>query len=90
MKVSIFNICSEWLEGLKFSTEMALNNAGEKEFDYVLILWNPSREIEEYLSWLDAHLEFYDEDLKGIKLHTFYYKTDDNLSFIENLRSCFN
>ena len=82
MKVSGFNICSEWLEGLKFSTEMAIENAGN-DLDYILILWNPSKEVFDYSTKiiLNSNIE---------KIYIETYKTDESLSFIENLRNCFN
>jgi len=74
MRVSVFNICSEAIDLLKFSTKYAFENAGN-EFDYILILWNPSKEVEDYAKEVG---------------NVFYYKTDKNLDFIQNLRNCFN
>lgn len=79
MKVSIFNICSEALDMLKFSTKMAFENAGN-EFDYVLVLWNPSKEVEDWAK----------NGFMKKNFHIFYYNTDTKLRFIENLRNCFN
>lgn len=91
MKVSVFNICSDALDMLKFSTEIAMLNAGN-EFHYVLILWNPSKEV---LNWIEKEnginriidrIEFQN----NIGFNYFFYETDNSLSFIENLRNCFN
>jgi len=79
LRASVVNICSEALDLLKFSTDMALENAWS-ELDYILILWEPSKEVKEYAKFL--------EDVIGA--HCFYYKTKPSLSFIENLRGCFN
>mgnify|MGYP001615346406 CR=1 FL=1 len=66
MKVSVFNICSEALDMLKFSTEMAIKNAGN-ELDYIMILWNPSQEVEDFIDGLKRQM-FYLED-SGIVQH---------------------
>lgn len=84
-RISVFNICSEAIDMLKFSSEIALANA-ENELDYILILWNPNQEVEDYT---DSLIEKYQNDEK-IKVHKFYYKTNSELRDIENLRQCFN
>jgi len=75
MKVSVFNIVSEALDMLKFSSKTALENAGN-EFDYIIICWKPTEEV---LDWI-----------KGRNFEYHLYQTDSSLNFIQNLRNCFN
>jgi hypothetical protein len=73
--LAVFNIVSESLDLLKFSSESAIKNAGI-DFEYVIIVWEPSDEVIEYIEsngWL------YNE-----------YESRDEFSQIENLRNCFN
>lgn len=82
MEVTVFNICSTALDMLKFSTEMAIENAGTDEIYYLIVLWNPTTEVLDYLGELSE--KYVD------KIGCTIYKTDKSLSFIENLRNCFN
>lgn len=75
MTISVFNICSNWLEGLEFSSKIACENAQE-DLHYFLILWNPSKEV---LDWV-----------KENDIDYFLYNTDESLTKIQNLRQCFN
>jgi|TARA_B100001971_G_scaffold214181_1_gene250321 GT2 family glycosyltransferase len=75
MNVSVFNIVSDALDMLKFSSSLALKNAGQK-VDYIVICWKPREDV---LNWIkDNNFEYH------------LYQTNNNLNFIQNLRNCFN
>lgn len=82
IRVSVFNICTSAVDLLKFSSKMAIENAGTKDFDYIIVLWNPSKEV------MDCLADLWDK--YGDMIGSVFYKTDDNLDFIQNLRNCFN
>jgi len=93
MKVSVFNICTDALDMLKFSTYYATENA-YNEFDYILILWNPSEEVK---CWATSNAKVlathYGDEKNPIlkdEMHIYYYETKKDLDFIQNLRNCFN
>jgi len=73
MRVSVVNFCSTALEMLKFSTESLLENAGTGDFDYLVVTWNPSPEVE---AWLDAQPSIYRAR----------YQTDNSFDYVPNLR----
>jgi hypothetical protein len=77
MKVSVVNFCSTALDMLDFSSRMLIDRAGTKDFDYVVVTWNPSPEV---VAWI-----------KGFKptvgLHHAEYFTDKSLAYIPNLRA---
>ncbi len=89
MGVSVYNIVSEALDLLDFSTKYAIENSG-MDFTYILIVWNPSKEV---MNWIEE--ERYKQYLngsnsKGMGFSYYRYKTNSNLGFLPNLRSCFN
>ncbi len=67
------NFCSTAMDMLLFSTQSALSNAGTGEFDYVVVTWNPSPDVEEWL-----------ESQRG--LYRARYETDESLDYVPNLR----
>jgi len=84
-KISVFNIVSQAVDLLDFSTKYAMLNAG-MPFNYVLILWNPSKEV---LDWIEnKNYEKYSNI--NIDFYHFFYYTNEGLNFIQNLRNCFN
>lgn len=73
MRVSIVNFCSTALEMLKFSTERMWTNAGTDDFDYIVVVWNPSPEVE---AWL-----------RDNTINSRYYETRTELAYVPNLRA---
>jgi len=62
---------------LDFSTEMLIANAGTDDFDYLVTVWNPTPEVERWLS----------EHPRAIR---FDYQTNPKLNFVPNLRAMMN
>ena len=60
---------------LKFSTKLAIENAG-CDFDYIVMCWNPTSEV---LEWIDAN-----------GFEHYIYSSDKRMSFVENHRSMIN
>lgn len=76
MRVSVVNFCSNALEMLKFSTQELILHAGTDDFDYIVVTWNPSQEVQ---AWLDAS-----------KIKQVHYKHDPNISYVPNIRRMMN
>ena len=77
MRVSVVNFCSTALDMLEFSSRELLRTAGTEEFDYLVVTWNPSPEVQQ---WLEAHPE-------AVQVE---YPTDPELDYVPNLRQMFN
>ena len=77
MRVSVVNFCSTALDMLKFSTEMLRKFAGTDDYDYLVVTWNPSPDVQEYL---DLHRE----------IIQVAYQTDPQRAYVPNLRLMFN
>ena len=77
MRVSVVNFCSSRVDMLDFSTEMLIANAGTGDFDYVVVVWNPTSEVEQ---WLVDHPRCIRAD----------YRADPALNFVPNLRAQMN
>ena len=54
-RVSIFNCVSNALEMLKFSSKGILENAGYNDFDYIIVHWNASEEVMNYLHEIEEN-----------------------------------
>lgn len=77
MRVSIVNFCSTAIDMLKFSSRMLTKYAGTNDYDYIVVTWNPSPAV---IEWLAGEPEI-------IRLD---YKTRRDLDYIPNLRQMFN
>lgn len=77
MRVSIVNFVSTALEMLKFSSEMLLQNAGTEDFDYLVVTWNPTNKVAQ---WIWQH-----EEIIPIS-----YNTNMQYAYVPNLRLMFN
>lgn len=73
MRVSVVNFCSTALDMLAFSTEMLILNAGTDDFDYIVVTWNPSIEVIEWIT----------ERPRIIRVD---YQTDPRFAYVPNLR----
>lgn len=84
MRVSVVNFCSTALDMLDFSSRMLLENAGTDDFDYIIVTWNPTPEVEKWIA-----------DQKGqrndrIQIWRGCYFTSKALAYVPNLRAMFN
>lgn len=77
MRVSVVNLCSTAIDMLKFSSRMLMENAGTNDYDYIVVTWNPTPAVVE---WLDGEPEI-------VRVE---YKTNPDLAYIPNLRAMFN
>lgn len=77
MRVSVVNFCSMAVDMLKFSSRMLMKYAGTNDYDYIVITWNPSPEV---IEWLAGEPEIIRVD----------YKTKRDLDYVPNLRQMFN
>jgi len=77
MRVSIVNFCSTAVEMLDFSSKMMQENAGTKDFDYIVVTWKPTPEV---LVWIKEHPEVIQVE----------YQTNENLGYVPNLRAMMN
>lgn len=84
MRVSVVNFCSTAVDMLDFSSRMLLENAGTDDFDYVIVTWNPSPEVK---NWVKAH-----SCPRGSRMSFLWgqYITDKALDYVPNLRGMFN
>lgn len=77
MRVSVINFCSTALDLLDYSTSLLMQNAGTDDYDYIIVTWNPSPEVAE---WIAARPYIQRID----------YETDFTLDYVPNLRQMFN
>ena len=81
MRVSIFNCVSNAYEMLRFSSDAILNNSGYDNFDYIIVVWEPSEEVLSYLNKLKQERN---------NIHIVEYHTNPNVPFVPNLRGMMN
>jgi len=80
-RVSIFNCVSNAYEMLRFSSDAILNNSGYDNFDYIVVVWEPSKEVRDYLNKLKQERN---------NVHIVEYKTNPDVPFVPNLRGMMN
>jgi len=80
-RVSIFNCVSNAYEMLRFSSDAILDNSGYDNFDYIVVVWEPSKEVRDYLNKLAQGLS---------NIHIVEYHTNPNIPFVPNLRGMMN
>jgi hypothetical protein len=80
-RVSIFNCVSHAYEMLRFSSDAIINNAGYNNFDYIVVTWGPTQEVEDYLSELQKVHN---------NVHVVEYKTNPDVAYVPNLRGMMN
>jgi len=80
-RVSIFNCVSTSYDMLRFSSDAIINNAGYDDFDYIIVTWGPTTEVELYLKDLKNKYSF---------IHIVSYKTNTNIPYVPNLRGMMN
>lgn len=80
-RVSIFNCVSNAYEMLRFSSDAIINNAGYNNFDYIVVTWEPSKEVLKYLDDLKEAYNF---------VYIVSYETNKDIPFVPNLRGMMN
>lgn len=81
-RVSIFNCVSTAIKMLKFSTKSIFENAGYDNFDYIVITWLASGEVQDYLEELR---EAYPDRVRVVS-----YETNRDVGYVPNLRGMMN
>jgi len=80
-RVSIVQCVSTALDMLKFSTDSLIKNSGHSEFDYIVVIWNASKEVKDYLKELQELYDF---------VYVVEYKTNKEVGYVPNLRGMMN
>lgn len=80
-RVSIFNCVSNAYEMLKFSSDSIILNAGYDNYDYIIVTWDPSEDVTQYLTDLCSKYSF---------IHIVSYETNKNIPYVPNLRGMMN
>ena len=80
-RVSIFNCVSTAYDMLIFSTDSIIDNSGYDNFDYIIVTWDPTKEVLDYLDNLRNEYSF---------VHVVDYETNKSVPFVPNLRGMMN
>lgn len=86
-RVSIINCVSRAYEMLKFSSEQLIKNAGTDNFDYIIVCWHTTKEVDEYIEYLPK--KFY-KDYPKLKVHRVNHKEIPGVGYVPNLRAMIN
>lgn len=90
MRVSIVNCVSTAYRMMRFSDVSLLKHAGHANFDYVVVKWLASDQIDHYLSAeLPSLIRKY-SPIEGVDLHVVEYYTDETVGYVPNLRAMMN
>jgi len=84
-RVSIVNCVSEALEMLRFSSEQLVKNAGTDNFDYIIVCWNTTSEVDKFIAEFSHSLQ--DSRVKVIRVEHTY---DTSVGYVPNLRKMMN
>lgn len=87
MRVSIVNCVSTAVEMMQFTDQALFANARHREWDYVIVKWLASPEVETYLDWL---CKIIPQQYCGVKVHVVEHKTDSSVGYVPNLRAMIN
>lgn len=87
MRVSIVNCVSTAERMMRFSDESLFHNSGHEEFDYVVVKWLASPEVEEYLSELPVIAK---DRCPRCYVHIVEHQTIESIGFVPNLRAMMN
>lgn len=86
-RVSIVNCVSEALEMLKFSSEQLIENAGTDNFDYIIVCWNTTPEVDFYIEELEREYKLSYPKLKVFRVE---HKEIPQIGYVPNLRAMIN
>ena len=89
MRVSIVNCVSTARDMMAFSDRSLISHAGCNNWDYVIVKWLASPEVDEYLDRLPEIVESLTKT-EGINVHVIEHKTDDSVGYVPNLRVMMN
>ena len=87
MRVSIVNCVSTAVDMMRFSDVSLFSTAGHNEFDYIVVKWLASQEVEEYLAELPSLVRGHFPDSK---VHIVEHLTNDQIGYVPNLRAMMN
>ena len=83
----IVNCVSQALEMLRFSSEQLIENAGTDNFDYVIVCWHTTPEVDAYITQLSGKYVKTHPRLRVIRVD---HKEDAQIGFVPNLRAMIN
>lgn len=86
-RVSIINCVSQALEMLRFSSEELIKNAGIDNFDYIIVCWRTTKEVDEYIYSLAKKIS---QNYPRLKIHRINHKEIPNIGYVPNLRAMIN
>jgi hypothetical protein len=86
-RVSVINCVSETLEMLRFSSEQLIENAGTDNFDYIIVCWNTTPEVDSYIKELEGR---YKQSHPKLKIFRVDHKEIPNIGYVPNLRAMIN
>jgi len=86
-RVSIVNCVSEALEMLKFSSEQLITNAGTDNFDYIIVGWNTTPQVDRCIEQLG---EKFKESHPGLRVIRVDHETIKDIGYVPNLRAMIN
>lgn len=89
MRVSIVNCVSTAAEMMAFSDNSLLRHCGHCNFDYVVVKWLASPEVESYLKRLPSIIKDI-SPIEGIVLHVVEHQTNPAVGYVPNLRAMMN
>lgn len=87
MRVGIVNCVSEALEMLRFSSEQLITNAGTDQFDYIIVCWKATEEVNKYIEELTQKFAVSHPNMNVIRLD---HRTNENVGYVPNLRLMMN
>lgn len=86
-RVSIVNCVSEALEMLRFSSEQLITNASTDNFDYIIVCWNTTLEVDRYIEQLG---EKFKESHPRLRIIRVDHETIEGIGYVPNLRAMMN
>jgi len=87
MRVSIVNCVSTAADMMRFSDSSLFQHAGTHNFDYVIVKWLASPDVEAYLRELPVIVA---AQCDGVEVHVIEHETDHSVGYVPNLRAMMN
>lgn len=87
MRVSIVNCVSTAAKMMRFSDESLFSHADHDDFDYVVVKWLATPEVNAYLTKLPAIAT---KHCPSCKVHVIEHGTDNSIGYVPNLRAMMN
>lgn len=78
-RVSIINCVSRAYEMLRFSSEQLIENAGTDNFDYIIVCWHTTKEVDDYISSL---FDKFCEKYPRLKVHRINHREVPNVGYV--------